>query len=83
MFVEAEIIINSINKAALPVSSILEEDGNFYVLVLINKIEDAFQFEKVNVTIGLKSEDWVEIIDTKNTLANKQLLIKGAFLPLE
>jgi len=83
MFVEAEIITNSIKKSALPVSSILEEDGNFCVLVLTNKNEEVFQFEKVNVTIGIKSEHWVEIIDTNNTLANKQLLIKGAFLPME
>ena len=81
MFVEADIITNSIQKTALPVSSILEEDNNYFVLVLNDKNEDAYQFEKVKITIGAKNEDWIEVVNSN--LNEKEILIKGAFLPLE
>lgn len=81
MFVEAEIITNSIQKSALPINSILEENNNYYVLILKNKNEDTYQFEKVKITIGAKNEDWVEV--TNSSLDDNLVLIKGAFLPLE
>ena len=81
MFVEADIITNSIQKTALPVSSILEEDNNYFVLVLNDKNEDVYQFEKVKITIGAKNEDWIEVVNSN--LNEKKILIKGAFLPLE
>ncbi len=81
MFVEAEIITNSIQKTALPVSCILEENDNYFVLVLKGKNENAYQFEKVKITIGTKNENWIEVKDSN--LNEKEILIKGAFLPLE
>lgn len=83
MFVNAEIITASTTKNALPVSSVIEEGNNFFVLVLKNNTESVYQFEKVAIAIGTKNEDWVEVADGNSALINKQLLIKGAFLPLE
>ncbi|NOR28058.1 MAG: efflux RND transporter periplasmic adaptor subunit [Lutibacter sp.] len=81
MFVEAKIITNSIQKIALPVSSVLEEDGTFYILVLKDRNENSYQFEKIKITIGAKNEDWIEVLDSN--LSEKEILIKGAFLPIE
>ncbi|MFK5957833.1 MAG: efflux RND transporter periplasmic adaptor subunit [Lutibacter sp.] len=81
MFVEAEIIINSVQKTALPTSAILEDNGTFYVLVLKDKNEKYYEFEKVQITIGIKNEDWTEI--ENSNLKDKKVLLKGAFLPLE
>jgi len=81
MFVEADIITNSTQKIALPVSSILEEDNNYFVLVLNDKKEDTYQFKKIKITIGTKNEDWIEVVNSN--LNEKKILIKGAFLPLE
>jgi cobalt-zinc-cadmium efflux system membrane fusion protein len=83
MFVEAEIITNSLEKIALPVSALIEEDGNYFVLALNSKEPAYYNFEKLMVKTGLKNENWVEIIDSDNLLLNKQILIKGAFIPLE
>ncbi|MGV8946341.1 MAG: efflux RND transporter periplasmic adaptor subunit [Lutibacter sp.] len=83
MFVEAEIITNSTQKMALPSAAILEEDGKSYILVLKEKIENHYNFEKVQIAIGNKNEDFVEILDPTELLKNKQVLIKGAFLPIE
>ena len=83
MFVESEIITRSAEKKALPVTALLEEDENFYVMVLNSKDEDSYYFEKLLVKTGSKNENWVEIIDGDNLLLDKQVLVKGAFIPLE
>jgi len=83
MFVEAEIVTDSKEKLALPTGSLLKEDGNHYVLALNSQENGTYNFEKVKVKIGTKNEDWIEIIDGTKLVANKQILIKGAFIPLE
>jgi len=83
MFVESEIITRSAEKKALPVTALLEENENFYVMVLNSKDEDSYYFEKLLVKTGSKNENWVEIIDGDNLLLDKQVLVKGAFIPLE
>jgi len=83
MFVEAEIITNSIQRMALPLTAILEEDGKSYILVLKEKIENNYNFEKIQIAIGKKNEDFAEILDLTEILKNKKVLIKGAFLPIE
>ncbi|AMC10049.1 cation transporter [Lutibacter profundi] len=81
MFVEAKIITNSVEKQALPIETVLEKDGEYFVLVLREKNNETYKFEKIKVEIGEKNEDWIEILD--NNLENIQILTKGAFLPLE
>jgi len=83
MFVEAEIFTNTIQKMALPVNAVLEADDNYYILVLKEQLNNEYLFEKVQVAIGSKNEESVEIIDTKGLLKNRQILINGAFLPVE
>jgi cobalt-zinc-cadmium efflux system membrane fusion protein len=83
MFVEAKIITHSVEKKALPVTALLEENENYFVLVLNSKDNDHYNFKKLAINIGLKNEDWVEIIDADNLLENKQILTKGAFIPIE
>lgn len=82
MFVEAEIITDTVEKFALPSNAVLEEDGDFFILVLNEKNENQFIFEKTYIKIGLKEENWVEIIDDTSNLKNKEILIKGAFIPM-
>jgi len=81
MFVEAQILVNSVEKTALPTGALLEDNGNYYILVLKEDKGTSMNFEKVKVNIGSKSEDWVEIIDNNSTLQNVKVLTKGSFLP--
>ena len=83
MYVEAEIITYNASKMALPINSFLEENDRYYVLVFKQLKEDHYIFEKIMVHIGMKNEEWIEIIDTDQTLKDKQILVKGAFIPLE
>lgn len=82
MYVEAEIITYNAAKLALPITAFLEENNRYYVLVLKEKQKDAYVFEQTLVHIGLKNEEWIEIVDTDRVLKDQQILIKGAFVPL-
>lgn len=81
MFIEADIIIESKNKLALPKEAIIEQDGNNFVLVLKSKKENVFHFEKIKVDTGTESETYVNIINA-DKLINKDVIIKGAFMVL-
>jgi cobalt-zinc-cadmium efflux system membrane fusion protein len=81
MFVEAQILVNSVEKTALPIDALLEDSGSYYILVLKKDNGKSMNFEKVKVNIGLKSEKWVEIIDDNSILQNVKVLTKGSFLP--
>lgn len=83
MFVEAEIVTNEIEKTALPASAILEEDNLHYVLVLNKADENNYYFEKVMVKTGFIEEGWIEVIAIETLTKNKEILVKGAFIPLE
>jgi cobalt-zinc-cadmium efflux system membrane fusion protein len=81
MFVEAQILVNSVEKTALPTSALLEDNENYYILVLKEDNGTSMNFEKVKVNVGSKSEEWAEIIDENSTIQNVKVLTKGAFLP--
>jgi len=82
MYVEAEIITYTAEKLAVPIDALLEENDKYYLLHFKEKQDNNYTFEKTLVHIGLKNEDWIEIIDVNETLKNKQVLLKGAFTPL-
>ena len=82
MFVEADILVNSQQKKALPVNALLEEDERYSVLVLRERDEQSYIFERITVQIGQQQEDWVVILNSEE-LQDAEILVKGAFLPLE
>ena len=83
MFVEAEIVTNEVQKLALPISAIIEEDNSSAILLLTEQKDGNYQFEKRTVEIGLKNENFVEVVGSENSLKDKQILVKGVFTPLE
>lgn len=83
MFVEAEIIVQQFERLALPVEAIIEEDSMYFILVLKEKKDATYIFEKVFIKIGMKNENFVEILSDTNSIINKEILVKGVFSPLE
>ncbi|SNR31917.1 membrane fusion protein, cobalt-zinc-cadmium efflux system [Lutibacter agarilyticus] len=83
MYVEAKIITYTAEKLALPLEAVLEEDDKYYILILNEHTNHGYTFEKEMVHIGLKNETSIEIIDINNTLKDKQILVEGAFIPLD
>ena len=83
MFVEAEIITNEMERLALPIEAFIEEDNSYYILFLNSKKDTNYYFEKRAVKIGMKTENFIEIIQPADILKDKQILVKGVFTPLE
>jgi RND family efflux transporter MFP subunit len=78
MFVEAEIIVNSKKGFAVPKDALITEGASTFLLVLLNE-QNGFVFDKVAVTVGEKSEQFVEIIPNKLITPSSKILTKGVF----
>lgn len=78
MFVEAEIIIDSKKGLAIPSEALLTENNKNFVLLLDNE-KNGYSFKKVSVTIGEKSEKFVEILPNTIINASSRILTKGVF----
>lgn len=81
MFVEAQIHINEVNAMAVPNEAIIETDNTYYILILKEQTPNGFEFNKIQVQIGKKTEDFTEILNPEN-LASKQIIIKGTTMLL-
>ena len=81
MFVEADIICDSKKEISLPKSAIIQNENNYFALVLKDKKDNKYQFKKVKLNIGLEDENYVQV---KNyaILENKKVLTKGVFMLL-
>lgn len=77
MFAEAEIIVNSEIAIALPNRAIVELDNEKYILVLEDKDNDGYHFEKTDVEVTHSNEDYSSIKDLAR-LNGRQILIEGA-----
>lgn len=78
MFVEAEIIIDSKKGLAIPSEALVTENNKNFVLLLDNE-KNGYSFKKVSVTIGEKSENFVEILPNNIINASSRILTKGVF----
>ncbi len=78
MFVEAGIIVNSKKGLAIPSDALVTENNKYFVLLLDNQ-KNGYSFKKVPVTLGEKSEDFVEILPNTMINTSSKILTKGAF----
>lgn len=78
MFVEAEIIIDSKKGLAIPAEALVTENNKNFVLLVKNE-KNGYSFQKVSVTVGSKSEKFVEILPNTAISASSRLLTKGVF----
>lgn len=78
MFVEAEIIIDSKKGLAIPSEALVTENNKNFVFLLDNE-KNGYSFKKVSVTIGEKSENFVEILPNTAINASSRILTKGVF----
>lgn len=78
MFVEAQIIVDSKKGLAIPTEALITENNKNFVLLLENQ-KNGFSFKKVSVTVGEKSEKFVEIIPNSVINSESKILTKGVF----
>lgn len=78
MFVEAGIIVNSKTALAIPIEALITENDKNFVLLLDTSNKE-YAFKKVKVTIGEKSDKFVELISTDEINTSSKILTKGVF----
>lgn len=81
MFVEADIICDSKKEISLPKSAIIQDQNNYFALIVTDENEGKYQFKKVKLTIGFQDENYIQIKNYE-VLENKKILIKGVFMLL-
>jgi cobalt-zinc-cadmium efflux system membrane fusion protein len=79
MFVNADIIVAESNAKVLPESTIVEIEGESYVLVLDETNDTDYFFNQVKVDIGNTVNGYTELKNNTAFKATDQLLVKGAF----
>ena len=75
-FVEVAITTESKNTKALANSAIIKSGDDFFILVKTNETKENYVFEKIKLNIGLKTNDFSEIL---TDIKEKEVLIKGAY----
>lgn len=78
MFVEAGIVVNSKKGFGVPTEAIINEDDKTFVLRL-NKEGKNYIFQKIPVSLGEKSEQFVEIIPSATINKTTKILTAGVF----
>lgn len=82
MYLEAKIKLEPQEGWSLPVSAVVAADGVDYVLVQSGSDEKGFYLDKVEVKLGRKNDDLVEIYPNPKLDENSIILVKGAFTML-
>jgi cobalt-zinc-cadmium efflux system membrane fusion protein len=81
MFVEAEIIIQNVKGLGLPKEAVISTENGAYCLILKDKKESVFNFEKVKLELGKQTNEVFEILNF-NTLEKQQIVIQGTSMLL-
>lgn len=78
MFTEAQIVVATKKGLALPNEAVIKEGNKNFVLKSISNSK-GYKFQKIPVTIGQNSENYVEILPNENINSTSKILTKGAF----
>ena len=78
MFVDAMIMTDTTKTLSLPEEAVIESEGNYYVLKLIEQKEGGYTFERVAIKQGGTFDGYTEIISTSLNETD-QFLTKGVF----
>lgn len=81
MFVDADILATSKKGKALPKEAVSEIEDEYFALVLNEKTEENYTFDKVKLELGKQSEDFVEVLNVDD-FKDKKMLLKGGFMLL-
>lgn len=79
MFVEAKILTETKKGLSIPTAALITEEDKNFVLLLKSKADKTYDFEKVAVKVGEKTENFVEIIENNKVNKNSKILTKGVF----
>ena len=78
MFAEAEVITAETSALAIPVSAILNEGKENFIMILDHEKEGSYQFKKISVKVLRNNSEFAQI-EAKEVSEQTQILTKGAY----
>lgn len=81
MFAEANIIVGSSKGMALPKTAVIQQENDYYALVLGRETDTGYEFNQVKLDIGIETEDMVEVLNSV-PLKNKKIVLDGTYMLL-
>jgi cobalt-zinc-cadmium efflux system membrane fusion protein len=81
MFAEAEIIVSSSQRVALPKEAAIKIDNEYFVLTIDNEKPNEYHLKKIKLNVGLQTEVFVEVLNP-DAFKGKKILIKGTYMLL-
>jgi cobalt-zinc-cadmium efflux system membrane fusion protein len=81
MFAEAEIVVSTSKRMALPKEAVIQLDDDYFILIFEKELNSDYYFKRTKLNIGNKSEDYYEVLNSED-LINKQLVIQGTYMLL-
>lgn len=81
MFIDADILTEVKKGKALPKEAIAEIEDDYFALVLKDKTDENYTFDKIKIQVGKQSEDFIEVLNIVD-FADKEVLTKGGFMLL-
>ena len=79
-YVEAEILIKSVEINALPERAVVSAAGKAYIFTAIDKKDGDRQYQRIAVETGLRSDGWIEVKPADESSLAGNLVIDGAYL---
>ncbi len=79
MYVEAQILTDTVRAPALPESAIVQDQEQSYLLTLIQQSDSAYVFKKQRVKTGRTADGQVELLNPQLLKPEDVVLVSGAF----
>ncbi|MGB3780389.1 MAG: efflux RND transporter periplasmic adaptor subunit [Tunicatimonas sp.] len=79
MYVEAQILTDTVSAPALPESAVVQDQDQSYLLSLTNESDSQYVFEKQRVKTGRTADGQVELLDPQSLRSDRRVLVSGAF----
>ncbi|MCK0124848.1 efflux RND transporter periplasmic adaptor subunit [Gelidibacter sp. F2691] len=81
MFAEAYIVVGATKGMALPKTAVIQQEDDFYALVLERETANGYEFKQVKLDVGSETEDMLEVLNSVS-LKNKKIVTDGTYMLL-
>lgn len=79
MYAEAEIETTASKSISLPASTVINIGEVYYALILKSQTSKGYLFERKQVKVGARNEDYVEVLNANDFESSTSFLTSGAF----
>ncbi|MDN5217032.1 efflux RND transporter periplasmic adaptor subunit [Fulvivirgaceae bacterium BMA12] len=79
IYVEADILVKSTTVDALPQAALVSQEGKEYIFTRIGESQGNMEFQRLEVTTGIKGDGWVEIKINEQGDWKGRIVVEGVY----